>query len=278
VRLERASLVDHDNKDLKASPTRHCPRQGSVLNNWCPGANLIGQARKGYIQTDVNTLAGLAFQARREWQPIDVLASTTGQVYRRIGYGPLLDVFILDVRSYEDPNPDDWSTSDGGGIVGARQAQWLVDSLRASSATWKVVVNDLPLGIVVPDALSIRGRGRSRWKPSPTAMRGFRSGESSSSPEYSVRQRMCTTSSTSPPMCTTPPAIFCHPDRAALQDACSRAPPRQILPACTTGRCHCNRSPLMERAMTSCWICSVPSKMSKILASRCIRSTGYSRE
>ncbi len=37
------------------------------------------------------------------------------------------------------------------------------------------------------------------------------------------------------------------------------------------------RRPLMARAMTSCWICSVPSKMSKILASRCQRSTGYSR-
>ena len=37
------------------------------------------------------------------------------------------------------------------------------------------------------------------------------------------------------------------------------------------------RRPVMAREITSCWICSVPSKMSKILASRCQRSTGYSR-
>ena len=37
------------------------------------------------------------------------------------------------------------------------------------------------------------------------------------------------------------------------------------------------RRPEMARAITSCWICSVPSKMSKIFASRCMRSTGYSR-
>ncbi len=37
------------------------------------------------------------------------------------------------------------------------------------------------------------------------------------------------------------------------------------------------RSPLIAREITSCWICSAPSKMSKILASRCQRSTGYSR-
>jgi alkaline phosphatase D len=71
----------------------------------------------------------LAFQAWREWQPIDVRVST-GQVYRRIGYGPLLDVFMRDMRSYKDPNPDDWSTSDGGGTLDARQARWFTDSLR----------------------------------------------------------------------------------------------------------------------------------------------------
>ena len=37
------------------------------------------------------------------------------------------------------------------------------------------------------------------------------------------------------------------------------------------------RRPLIAREMTSCWICSVPSKMSMILASRWKRSTGYSR-
>ena len=37
------------------------------------------------------------------------------------------------------------------------------------------------------------------------------------------------------------------------------------------------RRPLIARLMTSCWICSVPSKMSMIFASRWKRSTGYSR-
>ena len=37
------------------------------------------------------------------------------------------------------------------------------------------------------------------------------------------------------------------------------------------------RSPEMLRLMTRRWISEVPSKMVKILASRCQRSTGYSR-
>ena len=45
----------------------------------------------------------------------------------------------------------------------------------------------------------------------------------------------------------------------------------------TRYRTYSMRRPEIARAITSCWICSVPSKMSKILASRCQRSTGYSR-
>lgn len=125
-----------------------------VVNNWYPGENLSGQARKGYTQTDADTLAGFAYQAWNEWQPIDVREAADGRVYRKIPYGPLLDVFMLDMRSYKDPNPNNWSNGDGGGVLGAKQAQWLIDSLRASTATWKIVANDLPLSIVVADKLS----------------------------------------------------------------------------------------------------------------------------
>ena len=36
-------------------------------------------------------------------------------------------------------------------ILGARQLQWLKSSLKASTATWKIVAADLPLGLVVGD-------------------------------------------------------------------------------------------------------------------------------
>ncbi len=55
-------------------------------------------------------------------------------------------------------------------------------------------------------------------------------------------------------------------------DMNARASPRGCPRAC-----YSTRIPEMARLMTSCWICSVPSKMSWILASRCQRSTGYSR-
>jgi len=125
-----------------------------VLNNWFPGESLAGQNRKGYTDTDVDQLAGFAYQAWREWQPVEPSEAADGRLHRKISYGPMLDVFVLDMRSYKDPNPSAWSTADDGGILGRQQSQWLVDGLTSSTAVWKVVANDLPISIVVPDTAS----------------------------------------------------------------------------------------------------------------------------
>jgi alkaline phosphatase D len=120
-----------------------------VLNNWFPG-ELID--RPGYTEHRVDVLAARALQAFHEWQPIDQRLAVDGRVYRSFGYGPNVDVFMLDMRSYKDPNT---SPPDGvGHILGERQTRWLIDGLSRSRATWKIVANDLPLGLVVPDGLS----------------------------------------------------------------------------------------------------------------------------
>jgi alkaline phosphatase D len=122
-----------------------------VINNWFPGESLVGQDRKGYTETEADELAGYAYQAWREWQPVDPSETADGRLHRKVSYGPLLDVFILDMRTYKDPNPRAWAQSDDGGILGHKQTQWLIDGLKASKAVWKVVANDLPISIVVPD-------------------------------------------------------------------------------------------------------------------------------
>lgn len=123
-----------------------------VVNNWFPGESLAGQNRKGYTKTDADELAGYAYQAWREWQPIEPSEAVDGRLHRKISYGPLLDVFVLDMRSYKNPNPRAWAPSDDAGVLGRAQTQWLIDGLKKSTAVWKVVANDLPISIVVPDA------------------------------------------------------------------------------------------------------------------------------
>jgi len=57
------------------------------------------------------------------------------------------------MRSYKGPNSPDRQTQPGPdtALLGQRQVDWLLRGLRTSRATWKVVANDLPLGLVVPD-------------------------------------------------------------------------------------------------------------------------------
>jgi alkaline phosphatase D len=81
-----------------------------------------------------------------------------------VRYGPLLDVFILDMRSYKDPNTLGLEASADGGVLGWRQLQWLKGALQKSTATWKVIAADMPIGLVVPDgttAIEAVAQGRA---------------------------------------------------------------------------------------------------------------------
>ncbi|MFI1988435.1 alkaline phosphatase D family protein [Actinoplanes sp. NPDC020271] len=117
-----------------------------VLNNWYPG-EILDDAR--YTEKRVDVLAARAHRAYHEWVPTP---ASSGPVYRKISYGPLLDVFVLDMRTFKDPNTDDTYADPKRGLLGAAQRRWLIDGLRTSRATWKVIANDLPLGLVVPDS------------------------------------------------------------------------------------------------------------------------------
>lgn len=65
--------------------------------------------------------------------------------------GPLLDVFVLDMRTYRNVNSPDDQAHDAQGILGREQLEWLKRELSRSRAVWKVIAADMPLGLVVPD-------------------------------------------------------------------------------------------------------------------------------
>ncbi|MQA04240.1 MAG: alkaline phosphatase [Streptosporangiales bacterium] len=119
-----------------------------TLNNWWPG-EIHDDDR--YTERRVDVLAARSNQAWHEYTPIAARHDEEGRIYRVIHHGPLLDVFVLDMRWYKDPNSANKQTFNNGGVLGHRQAEWLRDELSRSRATWKVIANDLPLGMVVPD-------------------------------------------------------------------------------------------------------------------------------
>ncbi|MBP2474171.1 alkaline phosphatase D [Crossiella equi] len=128
-----------------------------VVNNWYPG-EILDDAR--YTEKRVDVLAQRAFQAFHEWLPVRRADAVDGRVYRKIAYGPHLDVFVLDMRTYKGPNTP--GTAPFEPILGAAQTRWLTRELARSRATWKVVAADLPIGLHVPDGTDIEGVANGR--------------------------------------------------------------------------------------------------------------------
>jgi alkaline phosphatase D len=117
-------------------------------NNWYPGEVLDDDE---YTEKRVDVLKYRARQAYHEYVPINPRYDEDGRIYRVLHQGPLLDVFVLDMRWYRDPNSPNKQTFNDGGILGYRQQRWLEQQLLASKATWKIISNDMPLGEVVAD-------------------------------------------------------------------------------------------------------------------------------
>lgn len=72
-----------------------------TTNNWYPDeilTNVGTDAR--YTIKDVNVLAARARQAFLEYQPIRFNPKNPQQIYRSFQYSPMLDIFMLDERSY----------------------------------------------------------------------------------------------------------------------------------------------------------------------------------
>ena len=127
-----------------------------VRNNWYPG-QVFTDAR--YTEHRADVLAARSRQAFFEYLPIAPRqGDADGRIYRRISHGPLLDLFVLDMRTYKDPNDANTYADPQRGLLGAEQRAWLKRELAASTATWKALAIDLPLGLVVPDGpLNLEG-------------------------------------------------------------------------------------------------------------------------
>ena len=123
-----------------------------VSDDWSP----IGTADEtGYGDDGKSRLVERARRAFFEFMPIGEIPGQAGRVYRRIGYGPLLDIFMIDMRSYRDST---WNRRDDPGeafILGRAQLAWLKRELATSDATWKVIAADLPIGLISTDAIAL---------------------------------------------------------------------------------------------------------------------------
>ena len=124
-----------------------------VMNNWHPGMSL--ESNPWYREKRIAVLAARAKRAMFEYVPFRRHPADAGRLYRAYAYGPRLDVFLLDARSYRGPNGTnvDAVISPATAMLGRAQVGWLKARLLRSAATWKVIATDMPLGLIVRDGM-----------------------------------------------------------------------------------------------------------------------------
>ena len=121
-----------------------------VLNNWYPG-EILEDPR--YAVKSVDLLAARARQAFFEAMPTRLATADPDRVYRQVRQGPHLEIFLLDQRTYRGPNSTNRQAEDTAAtaFLGAEQLRWLTEGLKRSTATWKVIASDMPMGLVIRD-------------------------------------------------------------------------------------------------------------------------------
>jgi alkaline phosphatase D len=116
-----------------------------VINNWWPGRSLARNKR--YETNEVDVLVRRARQAFFEYTPMRRNAADPGRIYRSVRYGPMMEVFLIDGRSYRSPNSRNRQAAPDSpaNLLGPAQTAWLKAMLARSDALWKVIVCDVPL-------------------------------------------------------------------------------------------------------------------------------------
>lgn len=89
----------------------------------------------------------LAKKVYFEWMPIR--NHPDQKIYRKVSYGNLMDLFMLDTRlEGRDKPPVNFDDADQGRkMISQEQFNWLIDGLKTSTAKWKVVGNQAILSV-----------------------------------------------------------------------------------------------------------------------------------
>ena len=121
-------------------------------NNWYPGQQ-IGAQDARYQMRSASQLAAHGQRAMFDYNPMTWDASDPERVYRSFRMGPLLDLFMLEERSYRGSNTTNRQSAMGGDadFLGHTQLIWLQQALADSRAAWKVIASDMPLSLIIQD-------------------------------------------------------------------------------------------------------------------------------
>jgi alkaline phosphatase D len=118
-----------------------------------PYWNSFNKDREGYPN-----IVNEGREAFFNYSPTDRNQDDKNRIYRSFNWGPYLDLFILDGRSYRSPNSMVDTPENNKTLLGSKQLQWLEQNLANSSAAWKVISSDIPISVPTGANASILGR------------------------------------------------------------------------------------------------------------------------
>lgn len=130
-----------------------------VMNNYSPNKDVANDSR--YSEKSVPLMIARATRAFLENAPMKWHDQSEEQrIYRKLEQGPLLDIFVLDIRSYRGGNSYNQQEviNEESTYLGKSQMAWLKSELKRSKAIWKIIASDMPIGIAVEDGLDLQGR------------------------------------------------------------------------------------------------------------------------
>jgi len=132
-----------------AAPWVFTPDDHEVDNDWAGDHHTEEMSREAFLARRT-----AAFQALYENFPLRRTSLPTGpdqQLYRRLDFGSLMRLHVLDTRQYRTLQPCGGrrqppcaeQRAEGATILGSRQADWLLDGLDSSPARYNVLANQV---------------------------------------------------------------------------------------------------------------------------------------
>ena len=149
-----------------------------VENNWA--GEIAETDRDGLPDGDpafFRARKAAAFQAHYEHMPLRVTQRPSGagtELYRRLGFGALLDLHVLDTRSFRSDQVRDTTTPErhdpARTLLGDTQERWLLDGAGGSAAVWNALANQVLIAQADhnPDPAATR-LGNDPWDGYPAA-------------------------------------------------------------------------------------------------------------
>ncbi|PRX97666.1 alkaline phosphatase D family protein [Allonocardiopsis opalescens] len=135
---------------------------------------------RSQYEGDIGALRAAAYQAWYEHQPVRAPARPGPdgpRIYRRLRWGSLAQLDILDGRQYRSVPPAGWGEADASPasyepsvtMLGFRQERWLYDGLAASRARWNLLGNNVMLARLDHDGAAGERLWHDAWDGFPAA-------------------------------------------------------------------------------------------------------------